>query len=531
MRNISTLSMRKASVAALFLYVLVYYMALGILSVQQVPLSQAVSDLLTLIGDGAGILIIVLGLLRQQSDETAVWRLFLSGLCMNFVGDFVWSYHEIFLQRQVPLPSLSDIFYVCCSICFLSALILYVRHEKLFTILRMGFNIVITMSVSATILFKYVMLPIWNDYTLTLLQRVVSLAYPLFDLCYLGGFFSLSFFCSPRTKWNRPNLLISAAFWIWFFADLLYGAWSDSNYAFVGILDPLWPVGCWLLALASLYPQRGDAEHGNTLLNRSSIRMEALGGYICSLIPYVSTSILVILVSYQYFFRDPLVAGTAITVLLIMGRQIFSSLENKRLLRIIQASNSLLEENKAELEAQNSRLQALNNIKEYEANTDYLTGMFNRRYISEALQTLQRESARSGKMEVSILLIDIDHYKQINDRWGHEVGDTVLQQIAFLIKDSIRAKDIAGRFGGDEFIILLPGADLPSAKSIADRIIRKTFQKQFVGDDVILSVSLSIGCVRWAGPLQDFDMNAVIASADKALYEAKEAGRNQYRAW
>lgn len=141
-----------------------------------------------------------------------------------------------------------------------------------------------------------------------------------------------------------------------------------------------------------------------------------------------------------------------------------------------------------------------------------------------------RNEAGNEIMRISVLLIDVDHYKQINDRMGHNVGDAVLQKIASLVKSSIRTKDIVGRFGGDEFIVILPNAELEAAGAIAERILQRTFREEFAEDGNPLKVTLSIGCVGWKGAPQDYDINAIIAAADKALYAAKAGGRNQCRA-
>lgn len=195
---------------------------------------------------------------------------------------------------------------------------------------------------------------------------------------------------------------------------------------------------------------------------------------------------------------------------------------------MIQETNSLLEKGNLALEEQNIELQQLNYLKEREANTDFLTGMFNRRYVYGILRKLSEQYTDNEKMELCVLLLDIDHYKKINDHWGHEVGDMVLQQIARLIKKSIRSTDVAGRFGGDEFIVVLPNANLNSAKSVAEKLIKKTNEKEYLVNKASLKVTLSIGGIRWRGYLKEYNVRAIVAAADKALYKAKADGRNQY---
>ncbi|MCX7614811.1 MAG: GGDEF domain-containing protein [Clostridiales bacterium] len=528
MRKYSILSIRKVAAVSLAFYILTYYVLIVLFSGRYIAF--LLSDFMGMFGEVVSILIICLGLRWQKTWHKAEWKIFALGVMMIFIGDFIWSIYEMPLKQEVPFPSVCDIFYLCGSVCFIFALIFYIRREKLFDIVRTGFDILITMVVSGTIIFKYILLPIWSDGTITFLQKSISLAYPIFDLGFLGGIFSLFFFCASKSKLNRSNLLISTAFLIMFFADQMFAILSNFTYVSGGFLDPLWPIGCWVLSLGSLYPPFREISDDRKKIIEKSKKQRLLIEYLGFLFPYISVIIIVILLSYKYISKDPLVTGTVITVLLIMVRQIFSLLENKRLIRLIETSNQMLEESNADLEEQNTKLQELNYIKEYEANTDFLTGIFNRRYIDEILQSSLKEKANNEKMEISILLIDIDHFKQINDQWGHKVGDSVLKQIAFLIKNSIRSVDIAGRFGGDEFIIILPNTDLRHAKYIADRLRKKAFQTEFMEYDIDLKVTLSIGCTQWKGVPNEYDIKAMIAAADKALYRAKESGRNQCKA-
>ncbi len=528
MERITKTRVRKIAVITLGIYILAYYITIGMFFGRQADLSQITSDILSLVGEGAAVLVIAIGLRWQKEKDKIVWIMFLLGIGMNAIGDFIWTMYEIPFKLQVPFPSVCDVFYLLGSVFYLIAIMLYIRNEKIFDVVRTGFDILITMVVSTTIIFNYVMLPIWNDNTLTSLQKVISLTYPIFDLGYLGGLFSIFFFSVPKSKFNRSNLIISAAFFIWLFADMIYAIQSGVTYVTGGFLDPLWPVGCWVLALASFHSPYSEKEI--TEQSDSSRRKQLLWKYIRFLIPYLSVAIIITLVSYKYIFKDPLITGSVITVLLIMIRQIFSLMENKRLIRIIQNSNKMLEESKSELEERNIMLQELNSLKEHEANTDFLTGMFNRRYINEILKSLPNKNKDNDEMELSVLLIDIDHYKQINDQWGHDIGDNVLQKISYLIKSSIRNADIAGRYGGDEFIVILPNANLRTAEFVANRLKHRTVVEEFLVNDVLLKITLSIGCVSWKGMPKEYDTNAIVAAADKELYMAKEGGRNQYRA-
>ncbi|UHL63488.1 sensor domain-containing diguanylate cyclase [Paralcaligenes sp. KSB-10] len=161
---------------------------------------------------------------------------------------------------------------------------------------------------------------------------------------------------------------------------------------------------------------------------------------------------------------------------------------------------------------------------EIHARTDYLTGVFNRRYFVELVG---RELARAlrSKEPLSLLMIDIDHFKAVNDMWGHSGGDTVLRKVAQVIRGVLREVDVFGRIGGEEFAAVLIGADIEHALEIAQRL------RTEVADAVIalaqggqVRVTVSLGLTELMG--RDIDLDGLLHEADEALYKAKRSGRN-----
>ena len=154
--------------------------------------------------------------------------------------------------------------------------------------------------------------------------------------------------------------------------------------------------------------------------------------------------------------------------------------------------------------------------------TDELTGVLNRRGVLQAAQQLIADQARKGEA-VSALMFDLDHFKKINDRFGHAVGDEALHLFAATARVSMRASDIVGRLGGEEFVALLPGT-IADAKIVAERV-RRTFEAAGVtvaGHDLHATVSVGAAC---GAP--GTDIVALLAAADAALYRAKASGRNR----
>jgi diguanylate cyclase (GGDEF)-like protein len=156
---------------------------------------------------------------------------------------------------------------------------------------------------------------------------------------------------------------------------------------------------------------------------------------------------------------------------------------------------------------------------------DSLTGLFNRRYMIETLNLEIAQADRSGK-PLAAIMIDIDHYKNINDRFGHAVGDHVLVGVGRVLQENIRRGDIACRFGGDEFVLVMPGMSLDVGIARAESIREKISDLDFAfGHDNSVRISLSLGVATF--PQQAGDVESLLKAADNALYTAKEKGRNQ----
>ena len=157
--------------------------------------------------------------------------------------------------------------------------------------------------------------------------------------------------------------------------------------------------------------------------------------------------------------------------------------------------------------------------------TDSLTGLYNRRHFMEVLAN---EVARAGrhKQGFSVMMIDTDHFKKYNDTFGHQAGDDLLKKIGSIFKESLRNIDYAARYGGDEFIVLLPGTGSGGAFEVGDRIRQRVAAETLSGETGGASVTLSIGLVTFRS-VHSETLETIIASADSALYHAKRSGRNQ----
>lgn len=190
-------------------------------------------------------------------------------------------------------------------------------------------------------------------------------------------------------------------------------------------------------------------------------------------------------------------------------------------IREAKSRHELIETNRfliQELRRANERLQRM-------TFTDEMTGIFNYRFIKKQLDVEVQRAARYNK-SLSACLIDVDHFKDINDQYGHPTGDLVLQEIAKTLNQATRSVDFVGRYAGDEFIILFPDTNLADAVRLCERIRRSVADLKIKSGGKIVSVTLSMG-------LADYDTvkrstaESLIEAADHRLYQAKRSGRNR----
>ena len=155
--------------------------------------------------------------------------------------------------------------------------------------------------------------------------------------------------------------------------------------------------------------------------------------------------------------------------------------------------------------------------------TDALTGLSNRRHIEERLREFASAAHRHG-FSLGVLMLDIDHFKQVNDTVGHAAGDAVLREFATRLRFALREEDIPGRWGGEEFLVILPNTDLAGARMVGQRVCDHIAAKLFpVADHRTLLVTVSGGCAVSDGR----DSEELVRRADNALYDAKQNGRNR----
>jgi diguanylate cyclase (GGDEF)-like protein len=202
--------------------------------------------------------------------------------------------------------------------------------------------------------------------------------------------------------------------------------------------------------------------------------------------------------------------------LVLMGRRGDFTASTNRVLGILanQAAAAL------------STIQLMERIKDL-AVRDGLTGLYNRRAFGELLvQAIAREGRHDGRF--ALLMLDIDHFKNLNDTFGHLAGDAALRNTAKVLERHLRKEDQAARYGGEEFAVILPGSDEAGALHLAERVREAIQKSQLVFEGARMAVTASLGAAVW--PAHGLDAETLLAAADRALYAAKQSGRNRVQA-
>lgn len=301
----------------------------------------------------------------------------------------------------------------------------------------------------------------------------------------------------PRIQW--PKLLEIVLLWAVMLAVGLYAFPLGEHGSFGFHLTPivLLPFGAWA---AVRFGVLGAA------MSVVLIAMIAVGFLVRGIHPYADVASKYAVWLMQEYLAVVALLSIGLAILLHEIRKQRDELEQRVMERTI------------ELEVANRQLEQL-------ASTDYLTGISNRRHFHEvATRVLQRHV--SSKAPLSLVMLDLDHFKQINDRYGHEMGDHVITGVVRIVQGTIRPTDQLGRFGGEEFLLLLPDAGLTTALEIAERIRCKVKETLYDNDGIAIGITVSLGVAEWNG---EQSLEALIRTVDLALYQAKAAGRDQVK--
>jgi diguanylate cyclase (GGDEF)-like protein len=325
-----------------------------------------------------------------------------------------------------------------------------------------------------------------------LLQQVISVLYPVGDMILVFGL-TAAILRGVAPAYERQLRWVTAGMVVMVATDLVYG-WLTLHADYKGG-DPIdlgWAVALTVIGLGAWGRSGGMARMPSTDTEFAGHRVNALP-YVGIVAAYLMLFAAAITSHISFFPLGGLIIAAGVLTLFVASRQFVGLQDNLMLV---------------------GRYTAL-------ARTDPLTGLANRRRVMEAGERLFERCRRMAE-PVSVLMVDIDHFKAVNDSRGHAIGDVLLEHVAGLCLAHVRATDLVGRYGGDEIAIVLGGMDGSTALDVAMRLVEAAATVPPPVDDLVVTLSVGVADDTSAPSLA-----SVMKNADRALYDAKEGGRNQ----
>lgn len=430
------------------------------------------------------------------------WRLMAVAIAAQLAGDTAMAAYDLG-GGEAPFPSLADLAYLSFYPLMLLALVrVPVAPTSRVQRTRLGLDLATALLAGGMVIWHLVLAQTVTEGGRGALPMITSVAYPVGDLVLLAGLGIVLLRWSPPIL-RRPLSFLAIGLGMFIAADLVYSYTQlRGGYEAGGPVDILWIAALTLFALAAISqrPARpGVLETAVPVREASERRV--------SWFPFLALAIggLVLLrAEWGQPFAPALTLVLAAIGLaaLIAIRQYVTQREMIRL--------------QAELHEAHDRLAAL-------ASQDALTAVANRRAIEAAMGEEVERARRYGR-ELSLLFLDVDRFKAINDGFGHAAGDRVLAEFAAAVRICLRPTDTVGRWGGEEFVALLPETGAAEAAGVAERIRAHVEGHRFgLGDGTGVTCSIGIGCL----PADATGVVGLIAAADGAMYEAKRRGRNR----
>jgi diguanylate cyclase (GGDEF) domain len=429
---------------------------------------------------------------RDLDDPTRRgWRRLAVAFACWWVGDALWFGMEV-VRGEPPFPSVADLGYLAFYPVLLWALLSFPGVPRTRSDRRKVWLDAATVSVGGLMVVWYLVVgpTLRGGSDAGVLATVLSVAYPVGDLLVIFGITALLLRCAGRRDVGALRVLL---------AGVACFVVADVAYAHLSLLDAYhggdWPDAFWMaaqvLVLSAQYQCRRPAgSDTGPPVPRVSTGVSRL--------PYVAIAVgygllLGVGGTQAGFGLGGLIIGAGVLTTLVVSRQIAVTAENVRLL--------------VELE----RL----------ATTDVLTGVRNRGAFLSGAEGLFGRGLTTGR-PVAALMIDVDHFKVINDTHGHAAGDTVLQAVGETCRAQLRGSDLLGRYGGDELVAFLPDTSIDDAMRVAERMTDHVAGTPILTGSGVATVTLSIGVADGA---EAVDLTELLAHADRGLYRAKRDGR------
>ncbi len=459
------------------------------------------------------------------------------------IGDVLWLIYEGILHIE-PYPSLADLFYVVYYPLLLYGIFLFPRENKSkFDQTKRWLDAFIILLTTSMILWVYLIDPLVSDLgDATLLVKILTIAYPAGDIVLCAALLILSY-NYPQDETNTPFVFLIASIVVQIVADILFSIQTlAGTYVSGGWVDSGWVLSYLFLGVAAVI-QSKVAEipsDKNVLIYLHKLPLSKYIEKAGESLPYIAVVLSYVFLIVYEICGNPddhlfhiLVVG--ITILLVMIRQHLVRIENNELNYRLGNTLSELQQNSFVLETTNVQLKQEIILRKrteeqlsFDALHDSLTQLPNRNLLLDRLNHAIVVSKRKKECVFSVLFLDIDHFKSINDSMGHFIGDKLLIQFAARIKECLRKSDTFARLGGDEFAILLEDQVNEVESVEISKRIQNLLKEPFKIANQDFYITTSIGIVNEKTEKYE-TADDILRDADIAMYHAKELGKAQYQ--
>jgi two-component system cell cycle response regulator len=428
---------------------------------------------------------LAIGIRRHKPAQAMAWWLLVAGQLATTTADVTFYVAHLF-AGDVAYPNFADVLYLAAYPLTAAGLLLLVRARTPGWDLPSVIDAAIVSISVGLVAWIFVISPAATATEESMAARVVSTAYPTMDVLLLAVAVRLMLGTGVRTTAFR---LLIGSLTLVLAADAVYGVQTTlGTYETGALLDPVWMAGAALLGAAGLHPSMRRITEPS-----AAAASDATNGRLAVL------AVASIMAPATMLVQHALGADTHLAV---------SASTCIALFLLVLA-----------------RMAGLVATQRHAAITDGLTGLRTRRFYEEGLRTEADRAARSGT-PLAVLLLDIDHFKQVNDTYGHHGGDRVLCEVARRLRELVRPGDLVARYGGEEFAVLLPHATPEQAVEVGERIRHGIATTPIaVTSTTLANVTISVGCA--ALPAHCATCEDLVLTADTALYAAKEGGRNR----
>jgi len=476
----------------------------------------------SLVGLVFSLFIIMYNLKDFPKKEKQLWILLSISLLMYIIGDIFLLILYIIDDHKV-LEEYANFFFLLYGTIISFSFIFIAYH---FIDKKQNYTLIIDSGIIGislmSVLWGFYIYPLLIEKNISFLYSLFSAWYPITDILLLIGLFMMIQIeerLSFSFRWMGIGIIITII------ADLL-NIWilSKDLLASAFYIEPIWVFSFILFAYVSI----NKAYKKNKLFIEIEANILRISSYIYAFLPYISLGALIIIITWGHPHQKVLTVSAALCNILFIINQSHLVFENKKILKQLEKNNSNVLNQIKTLETESVRVEKNYSRTRENLILDYLTDTYNRKYLDIIEEELKQE--HDGKLgELFLAIIDIDKFKNVNDQYGHSIGDVVLKQLAINMKDLIHDNGKVIRLGGDEFVIFMPNVNSGKALLIIEKLRSQIEEIEIIEKDILIHITISIGTSYSSDG--DIKLKTLIANADKALYYAKYSGRNRYEVY